>query len=71
MLIAISPVMQLIFAPFWGNVSDRIGRKPVLMAGILGYGFSMLFFGLATQLGTPHSLSRRCGSRSQPHAHLL
>ena len=50
LLIAISPVMQLIFSPIWGNLSDRIGRKPVLMAGILGYGLSMLFFGLATQL---------------------
>lgn len=50
LLIAISPLMQLICAPVWGNVSDRIGRKPVLMAGILGYGLSMLFFGLATQL---------------------
>jgi DHA1 family multidrug resistance protein-like MFS transporter len=50
LLIAISPFMQLIFSPIWGNVSDRIGRKPVLMAGILGYGLSMLFFGLATQL---------------------
>ncbi len=50
LLIAISPFMQLIFSPIWGNVSDRIGRKPVLMAGILGYGLSMFFFGLATQL---------------------
>jgi len=50
LLIAISPCMQLICAPIWGNVSDRIGRKPVLMAGILGNGLSMLFFGLATQL---------------------
>ena len=50
LLIAISPFMQLISAPLWGDVSDRIGRKPVLMAGILGYGLSMLFFGLATQL---------------------
>jgi len=50
LLIAISPLMQLICAPIWGNISDRIGRKPVLMAGILGYGLSMLFFGLATQL---------------------
>ena len=50
LLIAISPFIQLIFSPIWGNVSDRIGRKPVLMAGILGYGLSMLFFWLATQL---------------------
>ncbi|MBM4461280.1 MAG: MFS transporter, partial [Chloroflexi bacterium] len=26
LLIAISPLMQLICAPIWGNISDRIGR---------------------------------------------
>jgi DHA1 family multidrug resistance protein-like MFS transporter len=50
LLIAISPLMQLVFAPIWGNVSDRRGRKPVLLVGLLGYGISMLFFGLATEL---------------------
>lgn len=50
LLTAISPLMQLIFAPIWGEVSDRKGRRPVLFVGVLGYGISMLFFGLASQL---------------------
>ncbi len=50
LLTAISPFMQLLFAPVWGEVSYRKGRKPVLIAGLLGYGISMLLFGLATQL---------------------
>jgi MFS family permease len=50
LLIALSPLMQLIFSPVWGDVSDRIGRRPVLMIGVLGYGISMLLFGLATEL---------------------
>jgi DHA1 family multidrug resistance protein-like MFS transporter len=50
LLTAISPFMQLVFAPIWGQVSDRKGRKPVLLIGVLGYGISMLLFGLATQL---------------------
>ncbi len=40
-------LMQFIFAPVWGSVSDRIGRKPVLVLGILGYAISLFMFGLA------------------------
>lgn len=50
LLIAVYSIMQFIFAPIWGDVSDRIGRKPVLMLGILGNGLFLLLFGLATQL---------------------
>jgi len=50
LLTAISPFMQLFMAPIWGEVSDRKGRRPVLVIGVLGYGISMLFFGMATQL---------------------
>jgi DHA1 family multidrug resistance protein-like MFS transporter len=49
-LIAIYAVMQFLFAPLWGGLSDRVGRKPVLMVGILGGGLTMLMFGLASQL---------------------
>ncbi|KIY69690.1 MFS general substrate transporter [Cylindrobasidium torrendii FP15055 ss-10] len=31
----------------WGRLSDRIGRKPVLMIGLFGASISMLSFGLA------------------------
>lgn len=40
-------LMQLIFAPLWGIASDRVGRKPILMLGILGYAVALLLFGLA------------------------
>ena len=40
-------LMQLICAPLWGVLSDRIGRKPVLTIGVLGYAISLLMFGLA------------------------
>jgi DHA1 family multidrug resistance protein-like MFS transporter len=50
LLVAISPFIQLVASPFWGSVSDRRGRKPVLVVGLLGYGISMLLFGLSTEL---------------------
>ena len=50
LLVAISALLEFVFAPLWGSVSDRIGRKPVLMIGMVGYGLSSLLMGLATQL---------------------
>ena len=43
-------VMRLVFGPVWGSISDRIGRKRVLMVGILGFGVTMVWFGLADRL---------------------
>jgi MFS transporter, DHA1 family, multidrug resistance protein len=50
LLIAIGSLTELIFAPLWGSVSDRTGRKPILMVGMLGYGLFMVLFGLSTEL---------------------
>jgi DHA1 family multidrug resistance protein-like MFS transporter len=50
LLVASYGIMRLIFAPIWGGLSDRVGRKPVLMIGVLGNGLAMLLFGLSTQL---------------------
>ncbi|KAJ5901644.1 Major facilitator superfamily domain general substrate transporter [Penicillium taxi] len=37
---------------FWGRVSDRIGRKPVLIMGLIGTAISMVVFGFAPNLAT-------------------
>jgi DHA1 family multidrug resistance protein-like MFS transporter len=50
LLVASYAVMRLIFAPIWGSFSDRVGRKPIMMIGIFGYGLTMVLFGLATEL---------------------
>ncbi|MCE9635407.1 MAG: MFS transporter [Planctomycetes bacterium] len=36
MLMASFSAMQFLFAPVWGRLSDRIGRRPVLMIGLFG-----------------------------------
>ncbi|WP_425801066.1 MFS transporter [Desulfitobacterium sp. Sab5] len=43
-------IMQFFFAPFWGRMSDRIGRRPVLLIGISGYGLTFFLFGVIHQL---------------------
>jgi len=50
LLVATAAFTELIFGPLWGSVSDRVGRKPILMIGMLGYGLSMALFGLSTKL---------------------
>jgi len=50
LLVASYAVMRLIFGPIWGGLSDRVGRKPILLIGISGYVITMVWFGLATQL---------------------
>ncbi|MBN1259044.1 MAG: MFS transporter [Anaerolineae bacterium] len=49
-LIALSALTELLFGPVWGQVSDRVGRKRVLMIGIFGYGVSLLLMGVASRL---------------------
>lgn len=39
--------MQFLFAPVWGALSDRIGRKPVFSLGLAGYAVSFVIFGLS------------------------
>jgi len=43
-------VMQFLFAPFWGRLSDRVGRRPVILIGLFGSFVSYLLFGLAQSL---------------------
>jgi DHA1 family multidrug resistance protein-like MFS transporter len=50
MLVALSALTELLFGPLWGNLSDRIGRRRVLMVGVFGYGVSLLLMGLASRL---------------------
>ncbi len=42
--------MQFLFAPVWGRVSDRIGRRPVMLITIAGTSLALLALGLAPSL---------------------
>ena len=42
--------MQFLFAPLWGRLSDRVGRKPILVGGLIGTAGSYLMFAYADSL---------------------
>ncbi|WP_044748311.1 tetracycline resistance MFS efflux pump [Bacillus alveayuensis] len=50
LLMALYSFMQLIFAPIWGRLSDRYGRKPILLIGISGLTISFFLFAVSTEL---------------------
>ena len=51
LLVASYAAMQFVFAPVWGRVSDRIGRRPVMLATIAGSSGALVVLGLAPSLG--------------------
>lgn len=50
LLVATAALTEFLFGPIWGSISDRVGRKPILMIGMFGYALAMFLFGLANQL---------------------
>jgi multidrug resistance protein len=43
-------LMQFLFSPIWGRWSDRVGRKPIILVGLLGSCLSYVTLALATSL---------------------
>jgi MFS transporter, DHA1 family, tetracycline resistance protein len=50
LLFASYSIMQLIFSPVLGGLSDKYGRRPVLLLSIIGTGIGFLVLGFATTL---------------------
>lgn len=50
LLVASYSAIQFLLAPLWGRVSDRIGRRPVLLIGLAGSVASYLVFAFANSL---------------------
>lgn len=44
-------IMQFIFSPILGNLSDRFGRRPVLLAALFGFGLDYLLMAVAPTIG--------------------
>ncbi len=42
---------QLVFSPIWGSLSDRIGRRPIMMLSTLGASAAYLLFAFSGSLG--------------------
>jgi MFS family permease len=49
-LLSVYSVMQLIFSPIWGRMSDRVGRRPLILMSLLGSAIGLVAFGLANTL---------------------
>ena len=49
-LMGVYAVMQFLFAPLLGNLSDRYGRRPVLLFSLFGFGVDYLFTAFAPNI---------------------
>jgi len=50
LLITVYSIAQFFLAPIWGRLSDRVGRRPILIFGLLGSAVSYVVFGYAGSL---------------------
>src|SRR5256885_7549154 len=50
LLLAIFSLMSILAAPLWGRLSDRIGRRPVLMASMAAAALAYLWLGFTSEL---------------------
>ncbi len=52
-------LMQFIASPIWGRLSERRGRKPIMLMGIFGFGIGFGAFAVVAELGLAGRLSGR------------
>ena len=50
LLMSAYPIVQLVFAPILGKLSDRVGRRPVLLVSLIGTAVGFGIMGLAPSL---------------------
>ncbi|MCZ8511343.1 MFS transporter [Paenibacillus filicis] len=47
MLLSVYSLASFLMSPVWGGLSDRIGRRPIIMIGTIGFSLSFFLFGIA------------------------
>jgi MFS family permease len=50
-LSAMTALITALTAPIWGRASDRMGRRRVIIIGLIGYSAGLLLFNVAAELG--------------------
>jgi MFS transporter, DHA1 family, tetracycline resistance protein len=53
---SVAALAWFLTSPHWGRRSDRIGRKPVFITGLIGFGVGLGVFGFVAQLGVNGAL---------------
>ncbi|MBL7697768.1 MAG: TCR/Tet family MFS transporter [Chitinophagaceae bacterium] len=51
LLLSVFAIMQFLFAPVVGNLSDKYGRRPILLLALLGFGIDYIIQALAPTYG--------------------
>lgn len=51
LLLSVFAIMQFLFAPMIGNLSDKYGRRPILLLSLLGFGIDYIILALSPSYG--------------------
>ncbi|MDB4868028.1 MAG: transporter, partial [Cohnella sp.] len=60
-MLTLYSLMSFLLSPVWGSLSERIGRRPVILIGVFGFSLSFLLFGLSGDNLTLMYISRLLG----------
>lgn len=55
LVLACFSALQFVFAPIWGRLSDRVGRRPIMLLSTAGATISYVIFALGSGLQNPTS----------------
>ena len=47
LITGIYPLMQFLFSPYLGSLSDKLGRRPLILYGLAGYSIAMFLFSIS------------------------